>query len=434
MKEVKRGLAFEEYSRKGKKMLRRGYTTGTCAALASAAAAELLLTGKAPDQVRVRTGKGIEIVQTPVESGYAEASGGNTAFSLIEKDAGDDSDITDGMKIRADVSKLPEGGCGTGNVEEPRGQKGAGEDEEPGDTEDSGEDGKSGDPEDAGADRIVIDGGEGVGRVTKPGLDQPVGNAAINSVPRKMIRSAVLDVCERTGYRGRLQVIISVPGGREAAERTFNPMLGIEGGLSILGTSGIVEPMSEQALVDTIEVELRQGSLTSKRLILTPGNYGNDFIGENGLDRLGIPVLKCSNFLGETLDMMAVYGIEEVLFVSHVGKLVKVAGGIMNTHSKWADCRNEIFTAHTAIAGGSTELCRSVMHAATTDACIELLDGAGLREQVISSILESVQAKLEHRSGGDFRIGAVMFSNVYGLLGMTPEAETILKEWKGKKK
>lgn len=442
-------MAFEHYTRSGTKMLRCGYTTGTCAALAAAAATRILLCGKPPETVTLMTGKGI-LVEVAVEEYGAEpaetlcepagedcskepakraAASGSlplSAWAAVPKDAGDDADVTDGMLIRADVRRT----------------------ETPG---------------------ITIDGGKGVGRVTKPGLDQPVGNAAINSGPRRMITEAVQHVLdelhteetglnelqpEEAGSDDRkasnhgigIEVIISVPEGEAAAKKTFNPKLGIEGGISILGTTGIVEPMSEQALVDTIEVELKQicaGNETgggsgdaagSTQLILTPGNYGSDYIAGHDLDSLGIPVLKFSNFLGETLDMIASSPIDTVLLVAHVGKLSKVAAGIMNTHSKYADGRNEIFCAHTAICGGSTSLCRELMEAATTDACIELLDEAGLREQVIGSILDAIQNKLEHRTAGSCRIGALMFSNVYGLLGMTEPGKQILETWEERQK
>lgn len=415
-------MAFEHYTRSGTKMLRCGYTTGTCAALAAAAATRILLTGTVPETVSLMTAKGIPVevpvefwgtdaaesaweAMSPADSGAAEIAGSfygtaKTAWAAIPKDAGDDADVTDGLLIRADVMKMKAPG-------------------------------------------ISIDGGRGVGRVTKPGLDQPVGNAAINSGPRRMIEEAVRAVCEELDFGldamsseaetcCGLKIVISVPEGEAAAKKTFNSKLGIEGGISILGTSGIVEPMSEQALVDTIEVELKQIAIGSRDLILTPGNYGSDYIAGHDLDGLGVPVLKFSNFLGETLDMIAGTQVETVLLVAHVGKLSKVAAGIMNTHSKYADGRNEIFCAHAAVCGGSTSLCRELMDAATTDACIELLEREHLREPVIGSILEAVQQKLEHRVSGRFRIGALMFSNVYGFLGMTGPGEEILQAWEEK--
>ena len=275
--------------------------------------------------------------------------------------------------------------------------------------------------------------------MTKPGLDQPVGAAAINAVPRRMIAEAVKEVCDELGYSGGLSVVISVPGGAEIARRTFNPMLGIEGGISILGTSGIVEPMSEQALIDTVELALRQaaaldtGCRGEKRLILTPGSYpgsyGEAYLHAIGLDALGVPVVKCSNFIGEALDAAAVQGFSEVLLVGHVGKLVKLAGGVMNTHSAQADCRAELFTAHAALCGANGALCWALMEAVTADACLKLLADAGLREKVLKSLLTAIQTHLDRRAAGRMKVGAAIFSNEYGGLGETDEARRMRKEW-----
>lgn len=366
-------------------MLRCGYTTGTCAALAAGAAAELLLTGQVPVEASLTTPKGLEVTVALAAAELLE--NGLEARCAVQKDAGDDYDVTDGMQVWASVRRTDAPGVG-------------------------------------------IDGGEGVGRVTRPGLDQPVGEAAINRVPRRMIREQVEKVCARLGYTGGMEVVISIPGGAERAAKTFNPVMGVVGGLSILGTSGVVEPMSEQAIVDTIAVQMRQAAVESNDLILTPGNYGEDFLKDTGLDGLGVPVVKCSNFLGEALDIAASQGFQRVVLVGHVGKLVKVAGGIMNTHSKYADCRTELFCAHAALRGADVELCRNLMAAATTDACIGLLDQAGLRRAVMDSLLDAIQLHLERRAAGAYAIGAVMFSNVYGPLGQTDRAKEILEGWK----
>lgn len=373
---------FAHYVRSGQTMLRRGYTTGTCAALAAAGAVRLLLTGRAPEAVSLTTPKGIEVSVSLAEAELPEA--GQAARCAVRKNAGDDYDVTDGMLVWAAVRK-------------------------------------------SAAPGVRIDGGEGVGRVTRPGLDQPVGAAAINRVPRRMIEEQVRAACDELGYDGGMEVVISIPGGAEAAARTFNPVLGVEGGLSILGTSGIVEPMSEQAIVDTIAVQQRQAAEEgAEGLILTPGNYGEEFLKEAGLDRTGLPVVKCSNFLGEALDIAAAQGFRRVLLVGHIGKLVKAAGGIMNTHSKYADCRMELFCAHAALCGADRTLCRALMDAATTDRCIELLDEAGLRGPVMDSLLAAIQLHLERRATGAYQTGAVVFSNVYGLLGLTDKAKEII--------
>ena len=375
-------MSFDHSIRSGQRLLRCGYTTGTCAALAAQGAVRLLLTGKQPRVLTLLTPKGWEVSVRPIECRMQ----GQAAICSVRKDAGDDADVTDGLPVTATVSKTDMPG-------------------------------------------VAIDGGDGVGRVTKPGLDQPVGEAAINRVPRQMIRQQVEEVCRESGYTGEISVIISIEGGAEAARRTFNPQLGVEGGLSILGTSGIVEPMSEQAIVDTIALEIRQHAAKSNRLILTPGNYGTDFLHAQGWDTFGVPVVKCSNFLGESLDCAAVEGIEQLLLVGHIGKLVKLAGGIMNTHSRYADCRTELFCAHAAICGADTATCQALMNAATTDACLEIVDQAHLRDRVLTSLLEAIQRHLEHRIGPGCRIGAVLFSNQFGLLGMTRPAKEILQQW-----
>ena len=377
-------MAFEHYVNSGGRRLRRGYTTGTCAALAAAGAVRLLLTGEKPLQLTLMTPAGLPV---EVEPRVCRMEG-EAALCLVEKDGGDDIDVTAGLLIGARVERSSPPG-------------------------------------------ITIEGGPGVGRVTKPGLDQRVGEAAINRVPREMISREVRAVCAAAGYDGGIKVTVLAPGGEAAAQKTFNPQLGIEGGISILGTSGIVEPMSLSALVETIALELRQAAaLGHRRAILTPGNYGLEFLKERGLDRLEIPVVKCSNFIGEALDLGAEHGFREILLVGHAGKLVKLAGGIMNTHSRWADCRTELFCAHAALAGAGRELCRALMEAPSADGCIALLDGAGLWEPVMESLLSAIQVHLDRRAAGAFRTGAVLFSNQYGLLGLTRGGEELFNEWK----
>ena len=379
---------FEHYVRSGQKLLRCGYTTGTCAALAAAGAARLLLTGAAPETVALRTPKGIVVEVAPLFC-RTVAEGAECA---IEKDGGDDVDVTTGLPVIASVALRPEL-----------------------------------------AGEVRIHGGEGVGRVTKPGLDQPVGEAAINHVPRAMIKEALEKEAESAGYAGGFDVTISIEGGAETAKRTFNPHMGVEGGLSVLGTSGIVEPMSQQAILDTIQLEMGQAALRAgspRRLILAPGNYGLDYLHEKMPALKNIPVVKTSNFIGDTMDMAAASHFEEVVLVGHIGKLVKLAGGVMNTHSRTADCRTELLCAHAALCGASRDVCAALMNAATTDACMEILDKAEMREPVLASLLDAIQLHLDRRAAGAFRVGAVLFSNQYGPLGQTRTAKELLDEWK----
>ena len=373
-------MSFEHSIRSGSRQLRCGYTTGTCAALAASGAAELLLGGVLPESMGLLTPKGWR-VETELLDGACD---GEIARCAVKKDAGDDPDVTDGMLVYASVKKTRQG--------------------------------------------ISIDGGEGVGRVTKPGLDQPVGAAAINSVPRRMITAAVEAVCAAHSYAGGLAITISIPGGEERAKQTFNPQLGIEGGLSVLGTSGIVEPMSEQALLDTIALAIRQAAASgADRLLLTPGNYGADYLKDRLPELEKLPVVKFSNFLGDAIDLAVSEGFSRALIVGHIGKLVKLAGGVMNTHSRVADCRMELFCAHAALCGADTALCRALMAQVSSDGCLALLSEAGLREPVMASLLAAMQRHLDRRSGGQIRLGALCFSNEYGFLGMTEGAKELLK-------
>ncbi len=377
---------FEHYIRSGQKLLRCGYTTGTCAALGAAGAARLLLTGKAPESVGLRTPKGIVVEVAPIYCRKTAAG----AQCAIRKDGGDDVDVTTGLPVIADITLLPDA---------------------PG--------------------QVTIDGGPGVGRVKKPGLDQPVGQAAINHVPRRMITDALHAEAEAAGYDGGFDVMISIEGGEEAARRTFNPHIGVEGGLSVLGTSGIVEPMSQQPFWIPCSWRCIRPPCGSKAPAADPGprQLWAGLSGPKPPEYSSIPVVKCSNFMGDALDMAAAERFAEVLLVGHIGKLVKLAGGIMNTHSRMADCRTELFCAHAALCGASRATCRALMDAATTDACLDILDAENLREPVLESLLQAIQLHLDRRAAGAFRVGAVLFSNQAGPLGQTETAAQLLQSW-----
>ena len=371
---------MEEYRIKDGKKLRLGYTTGSCAAAAAKAAAWMLLTGQRKERIQLNTPKGItldlQVCDIRMEPDRVSCA--------IEKDSGDDPDVTKGMHITAAVSR----------------------------TEESG---------------IRIDGGEGVGRVTKPGLDQPVGNAAINSVPRQMIRENLEQVIRTDDYHGGLEVLISAPGGEEIAQKTFNPRLGIVGGISILGTSGIVEPMSEEALVESIRVEMRQKVASGETyLLVTPGNYGEAFLREH----MTLPFsesVKCSNFVGQTIDMALELGIKGILFVAHIGKFVKVAAGIMNTHSRWADGRGEILAANALRAGLSREAALEILEAATTEEALSVVIREGLLDDVMEQLTTRIHDHLNRRGGGQMLLGAVLYSNQWGYLGQTESAEELIR-------
>jgi cobalt-precorrin-5B (C1)-methyltransferase len=407
---------IDEYVVSEGRKLRMGITTGTCAALAAQGAVRMLLSGREVKEACLVTPKGIRVTEPLLDISISDGA----ASCAVRKDAGDDKDATDGILIyaRASIPDAEESESPAGHIS----IKSANSAERISD--------KS-----AKAELISITGGTGIGRVTLPGLDQPVGAAAINSVPRKMIREAVTDAANALGYDGPIEITVYAPEGRKIAEKTFNQRLGIEGGISILGTSGIVEPMSLSALKSSIAVEISQkAAMGQRRLILTPGNYGLAYIAgwasENEIDKLNVPVVTCSNFIGDALDEAGAAGFEDVLIVGHIGKLVKLAGGIMNTHSRVADCRTEIITAHAAMCGACREICRDLMRSATTDACIEILKNAGLFEETAESIVTAVSEHLNYRAQGQYKVGAVMFSNVYGFIGETQDAWQMISDWK----
>ena len=433
-------MELNEYIEKGGQRLRLGYTTGSCAAAAAKAAALMLLTGQRVSQVQLKTPKGLELILEIEDICflYAQNAGPDTCpdavSCAVQKDSGDDPDITNHALIyaRAACSDIP---------------------------------------------GIRIDGGEGVGRVTKPGLDQPVGNAAINSTPRRMIREAVQEVLEsfqaesnikktdsvdfagsQTEEHGQnishiprgLDITISVPQGRELAAKTFNPKLGIEGGISILGTSGIVEPMSDQALLDTIRVEIRVRKEEGLKILpAAPGNYGKNFF----LEKYGFSLdtsVTASNFIYDTVKLAADAGFTKMLFVGHIGKLVKVAGGIRNTHSQYGDHRMEILTeiaesllwkvekeqksdknrTTPAESGESVcakeELAESLRTALAdcvmTDEAVRILKEYGMAEQVLSEMTRRIQAVMQEWAQGKMQVEVVVFSNVHGELGRTEKA------------
>lgn len=371
--------------------MRYGFTTGSCAAAAAAAACYMLLTGRKKEEMTILTPKGISYTAKLVDISINESS----AACAIVKDGGDDPDITTGAHIVAEAAFLQK--------ESPQKDK-----------------------TDA-VQQIIIRGGKGVGRVTKPGLDQPVGEAAINHVPREMIEKEVRRICALCDYNGKLQVTISVPEGEEIAQKTFNPRLGITGGISILGTSGIVEPMSSQALLDTIQVELRQKKAMGQQMIaVTPGNYGLDFMKEAFAYDLDKSV-KCSNFIGNTIDMAAETGFCGMLLTGHIGKLVKVSGGIMNTHSKEGDCRMELLAAAALKSGGSKTQALEILEAVTTEEGIRILQEGGNLQKTMQILMEKIMFYLQKRAAGRLQIECMMYANGYGLLAESSGAEAMLE-------
>lgn len=376
---------MEEYQFSQGKELRCGYTTGSCATAASKAAATMLLTGERIETVRIDTPKGIVLDLEPLDVDMTP----DYVSCAIRKDSGDDPDDTNGVLVYARAERCTESG-------------------------------------------VQIEGGVGVGHVTKPGLACAVGGSAINPTPRKMITDEVGKAMAAAAYDGGIKVTISIPAGVEIAKKTFNPRLGIIGGLSVLGTSGIVEPMSEKALIETMYVEIRaQKARGNKHLLVFFGNYGEDFTrDEMKLDLDGH--VTCSNFVGELLDYAVYCGFETLFLIGHSGKLVKVAQGVMNTHSKYADCRTELMALEAMLHGASAEVGREIYGCLTTDEVTKILQREGLFEPVINKVTERIDFYMQHRVHGKIKTAALMFSNVYGILGKTKYADELIQLHKQK--
>jgi cobalt-precorrin-5B (C1)-methyltransferase len=348
------------------RLLRRGYTTGSCAAAAAGAAAWMLLAQSKRESYLLLTPAGTSL-NLEIQRQTFDA---DSAACAVQKYSGDDPDVTRGVLVCAAVRRLSSGTA-------------------PGE--------------------IRIDGGEGVGRVTKPGLDQPVGNAAINSTPRRMIAAECQAVCAEMGYHGALEVVISIPEGVELAQKTFNPRVGIVGGISVLGTSGMVEPMSEKAWADSLRVEMRQFFAAGHRdVLVTVGNFAAEFARET----LGLSLesqVKCQNFIGDALAAASEIGFERALLVGHLGKLVKLGIGIVSTHSSHGDGRMETLVMCALEAGAPLELLRGIAECVSTDAALVLLRKADLLEPVMDILRIRIEATMKRHAAETLETGFVCF-------------------------
>lgn len=369
---------LNEYIYRGGKYLRCGYTTGSCAAAASKAAAICVLSGQKTTAVELLTPKGITLTLDVIDPVISD----NYAVCAIKKDSGDDPDITNGILVYAKVTKTGSG--------------------------------------------IVITGGAGIGRVTKAGLDQPVGEYAINSVPRKMITEAVREAAEKYGYTGGFEIEISIPGGEELAKKTYNPRLGIVGGISVIGTSGIIEPMSNAALVDTIRTELNMRKAEGhENVFFTLGNYGENFIARELPFDVGKSV-KCSNFIGDAVDIALELGFRGILIIGHTGKLVKLGAGIMNTHSAQADGRMDVLVTCGVLAGAELSVLQRIPDCATVDAALDILDEAGYTQKTLDILAVRAGYYLDAKVKGAVKIGALMFSDKHDILVKTACADELI--------
>lgn len=373
----------DTYVIKYNKKLRCGYTTGSCAAGAAKAAAQMLLSGEKTAEVFLHTPKGIRLNLQIEDVSVREEE----IACAVRKDGGDDPDVTNGILVYASVRLIPE-------------------------------------------KEIRIEGGRGVGRVTKRGLQQRIGEAAINPVPRKMIAEALWEAAGQHGYKGGFSVEIFVPEGEKIAQKTFNPKLGIAGGISILGTSGIVIPMSEKALIASIRVEMEMLKAEGyEYLVITPGNYGESFAKEQMPAVMGAS-MKCSNYIGETMNIAEELGIKGILFVSHIGKFIKVAGGIMNTHSREADCRAELMAAFALRAGADRKTASAILDTITTDEALEIMEQAGIMKDAMQQAVQRIQYYLQNRVQGRLETEIILFSNTFGHLAQTDQADVMLEKIK----
>lgn len=360
---------MEKFVLKNGKKLRYGFTTGTCAAAAATAGALMIFTGKIVENVSVKLPKG-EILIIDIKEPSFNIHG---VRCCVKKDSGDDPDSTDGILIYADVSLDY-------------------------------------------SNEIKIDGGKGVGRVTQKGLDCPVGGSAINSVPRKMITENVRRICDEYGYYGGVNIIISVPEGEEVAKKTFNSQLGIVGGISIIGTTGIVEPMSEKALIDSLKVEMqviRERGFNT--LLAFPGNYAQNFI-DRTLGIRGENSLKFSNYLGEVLNFALELDYKEILIVGHMGKMVKVAGGMMNTHSNNGDFRMEMLACHAGLYGASSRVIAEILSCVTTEQAIDVLIREKLEAKVVGKVIEKALFYINKKIDYKIKTKLIIYSNNHGIL------------------
>lgn len=407
------------------KNMRCGYTTGTCGAAAAFAAAALLFEEEELAKVQVETPKGlsfqIDIVQSQLEDGMACCG--------VIKDSGDDPDVTNGALVFVSITQNPELAFqkeGTDEKAEEHLVKKEGSMPENWYTcQPEAEDGEK--PEFT----LYLKGGRGIGIVTREGLNCPVGMWAINPVPREMIFQQVALVCRRCKISGPVYITIEIPEGESLAEKTMNPQLGIIGGLSVLGTSGVVEPMSEHALLETIRLEISQKAAEGiHNLLVVPGNYGADFVSRY----MGMSLehgIKCSNFIGSTIDMAAEAGMEGLLLVGHGGKLLKLAVGVMNTHSSIADCRMECLAAYGAAQGASMEMVQKILACVTVEEAFQILEESSLLDSVMEMVMERISAHLKRRAGSSLLIEAVLFTNERGILGTTPGAIALLGKLAG---
>ncbi|ENM5738125.1 cobalt-precorrin-5B (C(1))-methyltransferase [Vibrio mimicus] len=363
------------------KSYRKGYTTGSCATAAAKVAALMVMRQQLIHQVSIVTPSGVAL-NLNVEDASVEL---HSAVAAIRKDGGDDVDATHGMLIYAQVT-----------VNE--------------------------------TETIEILGGEGVGVVTRMGVGLPVGVAAINKTPRHTIEQEVREVI---GPNKGAVVIIFAPEGKERAERTYNSRLGIENGISIIGTSGIVTPMSEESWKRSLAIELEQKrALGHDKIVLVPGNHGERFVQQHLNIEQDI-VVTMSNFVGYMLQEANRLNFEHVLIVGHLGKLIKIAAGVFHTHSHIADARLETLVTHLALLNAPHDLLRQIYQCLTTEEALELIEEHGYQTVYnnIAQEIESRVAAMLKYAKHQFKCDVVLFSFDNQVLGSNRSVEQIMEDF-----
>lgn len=366
---------MEEYVYIDGKKYKRGYTTGSCATAAAKAATHMLITNDTIETINIDTPKGIplnlKVENIMISNEFVECS--------IQKDGGDDIDATHKMHIYARAEFI-------------------------------------------NSNDIIVDGGFGIGRVTKKGLGIEIGKAAINKTPTSMIKNEVRKVI---GDSKGVKITIFAPEGETIAKKTFNPRLGIIGGISIIGTTGIVEPMSDEGWKRSLSIELEMKKAQGmEKIILVPGNHGEMFIKES-LEIDSKYIVRTSNFIGYMLKEAQRIGFKKILMAGHLGKYVKIAGGIFNTHSKIADARNEILIANLALMNAPFELIKKVNDCLTTEEFIEILEEGsyGKYKEIYNILSDKCKKRIDtYINDDDIDVEVMIFSMDKKLLGGSKKA------------
>lgn len=366
--------------------LRNGYTTGSCAAAATKAALMALLYDISLTEVEIESPKGEEFV-LPISLLRKRK---NFASAAVRKDAGDDPDVTNGIHICVKVSLCREFPKIARAIEQ---------------------------------EKSCIYGGRGVGIVTKKGLQVPVGKSAINPGPQKMIERVAKEILRESEWKAL--ICIYIPEGREKAKQTYNPKMGVLGGISVLGSTGIVKAMSEEALKESMFTELRVLRLDKKRkwLIFAFGNYGKHYCEDLGLDLDQLVIT--SNFVGYMIESAVKLGFQKILLLGHIGKAVKLAGGIFHTHSRVADGRAEILMANAFLYGEKEEVLHKILKANTTEEACNYIEDKKFFQFLSNRIRDKI---VEYSRKDGFEAEVLLFSFEQGLLGESDGFQKMLGE------